>query len=361
MTPGMDLDYLEDILNRKETFADDTFPEPSLPRTPMTSRTPIPPPPAPPSGNDNTLIAASLNSLAKAITAQSQMFARQFNRRTPEPDIPLFQDLPNFAPRDANGTNPNSPDSIDPRRSLWPHVTNSAINAIIEGTLPLDKLILLVPVEHRSVPADRGDLTLANGILQQATPTPDVGRLSKQFPTPASFLRAFATWAAIKQTYETPNAFLAAARLMHIDGMMHLSMTALWGKVLRYELAFFRTHQNSKDPKVWSTLDTTVFLTSGLNPPTEQSDQRLVNRMLPCFRYNRRPGRGEKPCNTSSCKYQHICNFDNERCNARHPAYDCPLNSQRNDHRDDRQFFNGRGNTGDRNPNRLPVNDRTRP
>lgn len=181
--------------------------------------------------------------------------------------------------------------------------------------------------------------------------------MAKQFPTLASYLRAFTTWSAINRTYEDPDTHLAAARLMHIDGMLHLSTTASWNRVLRYELAFFRTHQNSRDPRVWSTLDTTVFLTSGLGQFSEQTqtEQRLSSRILPCFRYNRRPARGGKSCNTLSCKYQHACTYDNEQCNGRHPAYECPLNSasvRRSDYRDDRRPYNGRGSN---DPNRIPV------
>ena len=356
-SPSSLYDDVENILNYQ-----DPLPEYSIPPTPRTSRTPHPPLPVAQDDN-NATIAASLNALTNLLTAQSKMFARQFNQRTPEPEIPQFYDINpgHHVPANVNGTIPfPSPERTEPRQSLWPHVENSTIHAIIQGTLPLDKLVLLIPVEHRSTTTERGDLTITNGVLQQARPTPDVGKLAKQFPTLASYLRAFTTWSAIKQTYETPDPHLAAARLMHIDGMMHLSTTASWNRVLRYELAFFRTHQNSRDPRVWSTLDTTVFLTSGLTSVTESvhCEQRLSSRIMTCFRYNRRPARGEKACNTWNCKYQHACNYDTERCNSRHPAYECPLNPsnvRRNEYRDDRRPYNGRGGNNDRNPNRIPV------
>lgn len=344
----------------------DPLPEFAMPRRPSTGDVLYPPPApvlAPATGalGDNTITA--LNTLAQAIATQSQLFARHFPQKTPEPELPLFYDANpgHYVPDNVNGMAPNPPqERLDPRQSLWPHVENSTINAIIQGSLPLEKLILLVPVEHRSLTAERGDLTINNGVLQQTKPTPDVGKMAKLFPTLASYLRAFTTWIAIKQMYEVPDTHLAAARLMHIDGMLHLSTTASWNKLLRYELAFFRTHQKSRDPRTWSNLDSIIFLTSGLNLVAEQvhSEQRLFDRIMPCFRYNRKPAPGEKACQAASCKYQHVCNFDTERCNSRHPAYDCPLNGRRSDYRgEDRRPYNGKGGNFDRNPNRAPVSD----
>src|ERR1700735_5343762 len=73
--------------------------------------------------HDNSTNAVLL-SFANLITAQNKVFIAYFKKaESPESELPLLYQTPNYIPQDANG-NKSLPTSsaMDLRRSLWPHI-----------------------------------------------------------------------------------------------------------------------------------------------------------------------------------------------------------------------------------------------
>jgi hypothetical protein len=240
--------------------------------------------------HDNSTNAVLL-SLANLITAQNKVFTAYFKKaESPESELPLLYQTPNYIPQDANGNKPLPTSSaMDLRQSLWPHIEKPVIIMMIQSKLPIEKLHLLIPVDDRATTYEKGELSVSNdGMLTQTKTSGDMGKLNKQFPSKEMYIRAFTTWAAIKQAYN-PDPSFSAALFMHINTMLTLTVNLEWHKVLRYELLFFRTHQTSKSTTIWAKVDTSLYVTVGLNSRIERSDRDKFTPQA-CLRYNR-PGR----------------------------------------------------------------------
>ena len=301
-------------------------------------------------------LASALLKLNESVTIQTRMMMDYFQKPThPEPPQFTIPDDYQFVTPAANGT--EYPPLQDSRQSLWPHVDNTLLQHIKNANLPVDKLHLLIPVDDRAVVPEKPELTIArDGSLNLNPATSDTTKMTKQFPTFGSFLRAFTTWAAIKQTYDNYDPFYAAALIMHITKMITLNANTTWNNVLRYELSFFRHHQASKSIDLWSNLDTRLFLSAGLTKSDNVSPDK---KRTPCFRYNRPTQPGQKSCNPSNCIYGHFCS--NDGCKGSHPAFACPHRSF--DPRPPRNNDRNRDGYQDRsyrphNPNTTPLQSR---
>jgi hypothetical protein len=142
---------------------------------------------------------------------------------------------------------------------------------------------------------------------------------------------------------------------MHINTMLTLTANLEWPKVLRYELLFFRTHQTSKSTTIWAKVDTSLYVTAGLNSHIERLDHD--NSTLPCLRYNW-PGKG---CDSHKCWYAHICNADPTLCRSSYPAFECPMvlqNDRRDEFRDDGQDYKQNDAPYNPNPNSISLEQR---
>ena len=328
--------------------------------------------PATPGTIPKDALAAALAELSNSVKAQSSMMSTYFGGRLPNPEPrrePTIRPNPlrEFIPTTANGNDLPLP-PVDARQALWPHVDKTLTTLIRASELPVDKLHLLIPVDDRASVYEKTDLTISpNGILTQTRPPSDIGKLSKHFPTMGSYLRAFSTWAAIKQAFDDePDPIFASALHMHVDWIIKLAATTTWNRVLKYELAFFRNHQGSRSFTTWSNLDNSLYVLSGLTPTTGTANNRPDDnnsKAIACFRFNKPTPRGQFPCEERKCKYGHFCNLDSSRCKGSHPAFTCPLGRPNDSPRNSGTSGNSGSGDYDRpyrphNPNNLPLPNR---
>jgi hypothetical protein len=128
-----------------------------------------------PSQDDDT--KATLLLLVNLATKQTQALTAHFKKaESPEPKPPLLYQTPNYIPQDANGNNsfPTSP-PMDLHQSLWPHIETTVIAMIIQSKLPIEKLHLLIPVDDRATPYERGELSISkDGMLMRTKRSGDI-------------------------------------------------------------------------------------------------------------------------------------------------------------------------------------------
>jgi hypothetical protein len=264
----------------------------------------------------------------------------------------------NFLPAGTNGT-PLYPQPLNPN-TLWPHIEKSTLLHVKNGDLPIEKLYQLIPTDERPHITEKSELTLDhNGALTQSKSIPNLSKLGKHFPTMNSFLAAFATWMEIRIMYNAGIALTHAGYLIHIRKLLLLSTSHTWSQLIRYELAFFRSHQSSLSREIWANIDHDLILTSNLNVNEQRPAYSSSKQTSICFRFNRVPAPGQETCNQYNCKYIHRCNFDPQRCTANHPAYRCPLSSLRSTPQSQPQYqYTPRDRPSGTGPNTSPLASR---
>ena len=118
--------------------------------------------------------------------------------------------------------------------------------------------------------------------------------------------------------------------MMHTDCMIRISASTPWYKVLKYQLTFFRRHQEDTSYKTWANLDTDLYVTSGLITTTATTgntrfEDHHNSKSIPCLRFNKPTPHNQFPCDEQNGKYGHFCNLDTSRCKGSHPAFTLPL------------------------------------
>ena len=146
----------------------------------------------------------------------------------------------------------------------------------------------------------------------------------------------------------------------HIIQMGKLCSLHPWHRVVNYEIAFFHRYYTVQTPEVtWSRHDQ-EFLTAYLLLPSVGNPMKghnLNSTSIVCRKFSE-----GKYCNQYTCRFSHVCTFDQSRCNGAHAASNCPLNPNHQPPPNERQYsrnssYNRSHYSNNSNPNFTPVKD----